>query len=75
MLFYFILEVYMKSIERKFYTANEMAKILGISKITLLAWCKAKKDLPPVVKNPGKFLFPISGYKEWKQKKEGKNND
>lgn len=60
-----------KQVEREFYTTNEMSQLLGVSKIALLNWYKeGGHDLPPVVKNAGKFLYPISGYEKWKARKE-----
>ena len=60
-----------KEVEREFYTTTEMSQLLGVSKIALLNWYKeGEKDLPPVIKNAGKFLYPISGYEKWKERKE-----
>jgi len=53
--------------EKEFYSASEMAVILGVSKMTLYNWYnKSDKDLPPVIKNAGKWLFPIREYEGWK---------
>ena len=55
---------------KQYYSATEMAVIFGVSKMTLYNWYnKSEKDLPPVIKNAGKWLFPINEYEQWKAEK------
>ncbi len=61
--------------EKEFYSASEMAIKLGVSKMTLYNWYKKnEKELPPVIKNAGKWLFPIKEYEAWKASQLNKSS-
>ena len=55
--------------KKEFYTTEEIAQLLGITKESVLNHLKSERaaELPPVLKLGGKFLFPIEQYEIWKR--------
>tara|TARA_S200002703_G_scaffold156835_1_gene163323 strand:- start:94 stop:288 length:195 start_codon:yes stop_codon:yes gene_type:complete len=63
---------------KEFYTTAEVAEKLGLSKPSLLANLRnseAAKTLPPFLKLPGKYIFPIKQFEAWKASIGGENNE
>ena len=63
------------NLERKFYNAPEIAKIMGISRVAAYELCH-KKDFPAIRINGGKrVIIPIDAFNRWVEEQTGSKKD